>query len=47
MKRNGRDAFHCVPDFSLEVWDAVERVPAEYGGASSFNSLVGDEVTRL
>ena len=28
----GRDAFHRVPNFSEEVWDAVERVPTKCEG---------------
>ena len=28
----GRDAFHRVPNFSGEVWDAVERVPTKCEG---------------
>ena len=29
---DGRDAFHRVPDFARDNWDAVERVPTR-GGA--------------
>ena len=29
---DGRDAFHRVPDFARNNWDAVERVPTR-GGA--------------
>ena len=45
MNFNGRDDFHIVPEFSGEVWDAVERVPTVYDGASSL--IVAAEVTRL
>ena len=43
----GRDAFHCVPDFSGTDGDAVERVPTGFRGAKrakmSGGSLPGGE----
>jgi hypothetical protein len=46
--RDGKDAFHCVPDFGLNEWDAVARVLTKFRAQSAplcrriFSSLLHD-----